>query len=38
MGPHCLAVSKKIGLKSLQEYSANDKNRQHFPMQIFLAF
>ena len=27
----------KIGLKSLQEYSA-DINRQHFQMQVFLAF
>ena len=28
----------KIGLKGLQEYSADDINRQHFQMQIFLAF
>ena len=27
----------KIGLKSLQEYSADDINRQHFQMQFFLA-
>ena len=25
-------------LKSLQEYSANNTNRQHFQMQVFLAF
>ena len=36
MGPHCLPVCK-IGLKSLQEYSADDINRQHFQMQVFLA-
>ena len=28
----------EIGLKSLQEYSADDINRQHFQMQVFLAF
>ena len=28
----------KIGLKSLQEYSADDINRQDFQMQVFLAF
>ena len=28
----------KIGLKSLQEYSADNINRQHFQMQVFLAF
>ena len=28
----------KIGLKSLQEYSADDINRRHFQMQVFLAF
>ena len=27
----------KIGLKSLQEYSADKINRQHFQMQVFLA-
>ena len=27
----------KIGLKSLQEYSADDINRQHFQMQVFFA-
>ena len=36
-GPHCLLYAK-IGLKSLQEYSADDINRRHFQMQIFLAF
>ena len=35
-GPHCLSV-RKIGLKSLQEYSADDINRRHFQMQFFLA-
>ena len=25
-------------LKSLQEYSADDANRRHFQMQVFLAF
>ena len=35
-GSHCLPVYK-IGLKSLQEYSADDINR-HFQMQVFLAF
>ena len=28
----------KIDLKSLQEYSADDINRRHFQMQVFLAF
>ena len=28
----------QIGLKSLQEYSADDINRQHFQMQVSLAF
>ena len=27
-----------LGLKSLQEYSADNINRRHFQMQIFLAF
>ena len=27
----------KIGLKSLQEYSADDINRRHFQMQVFFA-
>ena len=28
----------KLGLKSLQEYSADDINRRHFQLQFFLAF
>ena len=28
----------KIGLKSLHEYSADDINRRHFQMRVFLAF
>ena len=35
LGPHCLPYAK-LGLKSLQEYSADDINR-HFQMQFFLA-
>ena len=31
-------ITEKIGLKSLQEYSAVDINRQHFQMKVFLAF
>ena len=38
LGTHCLPGYAKIGLKSLQEYSADDKNRRHFQMQFFLAF
>ena len=34
---HTVYLYAKIGLKSLQEYSANDVNRRHVPMQIFLA-
>ena len=37
LGPHCLPLCK-IGLKSLQDYSADDINRRHFQMQVFLAF
>ena len=33
----CSSVCKK-GLKSLQEYSADDINRRNFQMQVFLAF
>ena len=33
-----LGLYTKISLKSLQEYSADDINRQHFQMQVFLAF
>ena len=35
---HTVSLYAKIGLKSLQEYSADDINRWHFQMQIFLAF
>ena len=35
---HTVCRYAKIGLKSLQEYSADDINRQHFQMQFFLAF
>ena len=27
----------KLGLRSMQEYSADDINRRHFQMQFFLA-
>ena len=36
LGPH-FASMQKIGLKCLQEYSADDINRRHFQMQFFLA-
>ena len=35
---HTVYLYTKIGLKSLQEYSADDINRRHFQMQVFLAF
>ena len=35
---HIVCLYAKIGLKSLQEYSADDINRRHFQMQVFLAF
>ena len=35
---HAVCQHAKIGLKSLQEYSAEDINRRHFQMQVFLAF
>ena len=35
-GPHYLPVYKNR-LESLQEYSADDINRQHFHMQVVLA-
>ena len=35
---HTVCLYAKIGLKKLQEYSADDINRQHFQMQVFLAF
>ena len=34
---HTVCLYAKIGLKSLQEYSADDINRWHFQMQVFLA-
>ena len=33
---HTVCLYAKIGLKSLQEYSADDINRQHFQMQVFI--
>ena len=35
---HIVCLYVKIGLKSLQEYSADDINRRHFQMQVFMAF
>ena len=35
---HTVCLYAKIGLKSLQEYSADGINRQHFQMQVFLTF
>ena len=32
------AYMQKVCLKSLQEDAADDINRQHFQMQVFLAF
>ena len=34
---HTVCLYAKIDLKSLKEYSADDINRQHFQMQVFLA-
>ena len=34
---HTVCLYAKIGLKSLQEYSADYINRRHFQMQFFLA-
>ena len=34
---HTVCRYAKIGLKSLQEYSADDINRRHFQRQFFLA-
>ena len=34
---HTVCLYAKIGLKSLQEYSADDINRRHFQIQVFLA-
>ena len=35
---HTVCLYVKIGLKSLQEYSADNINRRHFQMHVFLAF
>ena len=35
---HTVCLYAKIGLINLQEYSAEDINRRHFQMQVFLAF
>ena len=35
---HTVCLYAEIGLKSLQEYSADDINRQHFQMLVFVAF
>ena len=35
---HTVCLYAKVGLKSLQEYSAENINRRHFQMQVFLAF
>ena len=35
---HTVCLYAKIGLKSLQEYSADDINRRHFQMQVFWHF
>ena len=35
---HTVCLYAKIGLKSLQKYSADDINRRYFQMQVFLAF
>ena len=35
---HTVCLYAKIGLISLQEYSADDINKRHFQMQFFLAF
>ena len=37
LGVRTVCLYAKIGLKSLQEYSADDINRRHFQMQVFLA-
>ena len=34
---HTVCLYAKLGLKSLQEYSADDINRRHFQMQFFLG-
>ena len=38
IGIHSVCLYAKIGLKSLQVCSADDINRRHFQMQVFLAF
>ena len=35
---HTVCLCAKIGLKSLQEYSADNINRRHFQMHVFLTF
>ena len=35
---HTVCLYAKLGLKSLQEYLADDINRRHFQTQVFLAF
>ena len=35
---HTVCLYAKTGLKILQEYSADDINRRHLLMQVFLAF
>ena len=35
-GPHCLPVCKNR-FEKLEEYSADDINRRHFQMQVYLA-
>ena len=35
---HTVCLYAKIRLKSLQEYSADDINRRHFQLHVFLAF
>ena len=35
---HTVCLYANVGLKSLQEYSADDINRRHFQMQVFLIF
>ena len=37
LGSTLFAGMQKIALRRLQEYSADDINRQHFQMQFFLA-
>ena len=34
---HTVCLYAKVGLQNLQEYSADDINRRHVQMQVFLA-